>query len=191
MKYLTSTALEWVIRFILWIYHKLGLFGILILLFLIEIPILYYGFTSVSEEYRFADNYTFTRITSITPIETTDQKLLANHIIPEPDHVYYLVLLQIENNYSDELDYFSALAKDQQGHPLDLTRMNYYDGTQSPFLYKDAVLPAGTSCEIPLILTVTEEEQRTLKKLTIYENEYHHDKATETNKITTTFPKSP
>ncbi len=120
------------------------------------------------EEYNSTEhkqNYTLESVEHIEKISGKDKRLKAMDLEPGEDESVYLIDILVANQDTEEINYLSIEAQDQDGEYIScvvLDPYGFYDvGSRS-------VIPAGTSRNVPVIVTLSDEEKNNIESIDFY-----------------------
>lgn len=183
MKHLLGEVLQLVIRFLVFLYKKVGINGIFVLILPVELLVMGAYYDSQSDQYLYDNNYILSEVIRLEKLSPEDARLKANNIVIEQGQVGYLALIQIDNLYSSEVRYLSIDAKSQDGSYILCRELDYY-GEEAE---GREVIPAGASGKVPFVVIMEEEEAKGITSLTFYQ--WDSDEKEPSNAVTVGCPK--
>lgn len=160
--HLFSKLIQLIVGCIIWIAKHFGIQGILILLFIIEIPITLFMYSEITQDYKFEDRYILKAKSELTGISREEAGTYVD--IDDSDYVgCYTYQLEIQNTYFEELRYpllhdakNMYVVKDSPSYYLYHDYKNYYydvsKGDQNKFGCSEAI-PAYAKLTIPCIVS--------------------------------------
>ena len=136
--------------------------GILLFLFLLELPVLLFFYINMRHEYYEGPRYDLLKKASIRKLSPEKDSLELEGISVKQTESYYLAVLPVRNRYSNEIRDMSVTASNQDGDLIDCRSINYYDASGNE---GQPVIPAGAVGTIPCLITMREEEILQTEKL--------------------------
>lgn len=161
--HLLSSVIQIVFNFFGWIFKHFGVKGILIILFLIEIPIVSGVYKEITSDYKYESQYTLEAKTPLAEMSTEEADAYADIIDPDCDK-NYVYQLEIHNIYYRELAYPSLHESSEDDSKessrscfFDHRYMDYYSDLPSnneymPY-YNGEVVPAYATVTIPCVIS--------------------------------------
>lgn len=163
--------------FLCWIYKKVGINGILVVLILIEIPVLYFYYADNHSYYEIKDNYKLTAVTKyeeLSPEEFPESASTDSH--------YYHAIIQIDNYYYQETHLPDLDAIDENGNYFSVSTCDYYDDLEEQTQYPThprSAIPAGTAVNATYLLEISDYDLEGITSITFYSFLDHIDAASE------------
>lgn len=140
---LFSKLVELFLHFIIWIWKKTGINGVLVIAFCIELLLIIPICSELESHQEIAKNYQCNLAGEPVFVDThslsEEQKKYATD-----NESYYKITLMVENHSSMDLGYLSVQISDQNENPLPYEQDNYYDSNaQDSNFCRRNTIPAG------------------------------------------------
>ena len=123
------------------------------------------GFIKEMQDAEYEQVYALQEVESIEKLSKKDKRLEEMGIVPSDNEVLYLANLLVENQDTEEINYLSFDAEDQDGNYIPCQSLdpysNYDVGSRS-------VIPAGVSRSIPVVLTLYKESMEEVESISFY-----------------------
>ena len=163
MKFLLNSFISLVVKLFTSAFHVMGINGILILIFIVEIPVVMFFADNESDKYKSDNNYSLTGISKPEPLDIKDAVFEENDIKVDVDKNYFLVKVTVRNNYSKELTYLRLNAEPQVDDDyyygyVDFYDIDYYAGDRQDIWECSSVIPSGADREVPYVLGLDKEQ---------------------------------
>ncbi len=149
-----STFVQIIIRCIAWIARHFGVQGILITIFLIEVPITLHMYSEISDDYKYEEQYCLRTKTDLQLTQPGDV---------EADEECYLYELEIQNVYDEKMQYPSLYyvrddydSKSNASYTVDHAYQSYYNIPEDDkyrYSYNE-VIPAYATLSIPCMVSL-------------------------------------
>lgn len=163
----------WILRMFHFIFKKLGINGILVMILLIELPALYAYYCDERGHYVIERNYRMQGVVNYREVSVDE--------LPEKEKTYasgsgryFYTDVQIDNYYYKELLAHGVNAESSEGYALPFYQCDYYDDLESLSGKLRSVIPAGTSAYVTYLLTIPDYHMDTIDSVTIYSVEDHY-----------------
>lgn len=172
MQQILTLLIKFVLKILRFIFLKVGINGILIVVLLIELPILHIYYQEESQQYRWEQEYRISQSPQIRPLSKEEALELGDLDVYEGES-HYLTELSLDNLYSNDIRYLSIYAKNQDGYELRFHSLDYYDSAQGK---GQTVIPAGTRGKKTYVLSLSESEMEELDTLIFFERKGEEQK---------------
>lgn len=149
-------------RFCLFLYRKAGINIVLFLALLLEISLMYSYYDTMQDEYRYEQKYTVSEKVEIRKLSPKKDSLELAGISLKKDENYYLVEIQVDNQYSHEIYYISLSAENQDGTYIPCSKIDYYDAVDGMVR---TTIPAGAAGKMSYVLSMTKEREEQTEKI--------------------------
>lgn len=186
--HLFSEVISLFIRFFVWIFRKMGINGILVLLLLIELPVVSVYYSEESKHDTSRQNYKLAEPVSMEEISIEDPRLTENGVSLKMDMKYYLATIKVENYYSSDVRYMSIEAKNQDEERVNVWPVSYYGELKYDYIQDGLSIPAGSSRDMQYIVGIPEEEVKDTSSICFYEWVYEEYGKEPTNQVTVPMP---
>jgi len=165
---LFTHALDLLIHFMIFLYRKIGINGILIFILVIELPIALSAFDKISSRYRYSSNYVVDEVTDIREIPYSEVPDSMKGSADPESKTYYLVSIPV-TNYSNNDEYSLWLhGNAENGDSFFLDEIQYYDNTSEySVLRADALIPSGAANELQFIFSLRDYQLSEISSITI------------------------
>lgn len=165
MKQICTALIKLVLYILRFIFLKVGINGILIVILLVELPILHFYYQEERQQYRWEQEYQISQSPQIRPL-TREMALDLKDLDVYEGEAYYLAELTLDNLYSNDIRYLSIYVQNQDGYELRCHSMDYYDSAEGK---GQNVIPAGARGKKTYVISLSESELEDLDTLIFFE----------------------
>lgn len=110
-------------------------------------------------------DYTLESVEHIEKLSNKDKRLKSIDMKPEQDEIVYLMDIRVTNQDTEEINYLSIEAQDQDGDYISCVVLDPYGSFD---VGSRSVIPAGVSRNVPVVVVMSEEERNNTESIDFY-----------------------